>query len=157
MSLSQEGQPPPVLQQAPALSSSLPPCDGLPFSSERIYPSPRCSQVWKGGRGRVAVGTRRSSQCSREGECCFCGRSGLAWREALCHLCVLSPPTAERADSTACGCAPQQPGDRQAAASQGELPPQLGLGESELGFPGDVGMWCACPVGPVLLLNPGNV
>lgn len=57
VSLWQEGQPPPVLQQAPAVSSSLPPCDGLPFSSERIYPSPRCSQVRKGGCGRVAVGT----------------------------------------------------------------------------------------------------
>lgn len=42
---------------APVLSSSpLTRCHGLPVSSERIYPSPRCSQVRQGGRGRAAAG-----------------------------------------------------------------------------------------------------
>lgn len=57
-------------------------------------------------------------------------------RGSVPPVCILSP-TAEWPDSTACGCTPQQPGDCQAAASQGELPTQLGLGKSELGFPGD--------------------
>lgn len=62
-SLSQKGQLPPVLQH-PSLclcqhSPCHPctPCDGLPFSSERIYPSPRCGQVWEGRCGRAAPGT----------------------------------------------------------------------------------------------------
>lgn len=77
-------------------------------------------------------------------------------------LSVLSPP-AEWPDSTACGCAPQQPGDCQTAASQGELPTQLSLGKSGLGFPGDVGMWCvssACQSGASTAPQPwhsGNV
>lgn len=58
-------------------------------------------------------------------------------RGSVSPLCTLSPTT-EWPDSTACGCAPQQSGDCQAAAPQGELPTQLSLGKSGLGFPGDV-------------------
>ena len=42
--------------------------DSQCFSSERIYPSPRGSQVREGAHGRAAAGARRTPQRRREGE-----------------------------------------------------------------------------------------
>jgi len=78
----------------------------------------------------------------------------VCYGERLCLTCLCPLCSPERPDATARGRAPQQPGDRQAAASQGGLPTQLSLGKARLGAPEDVGMCCVSNIGTALLLHP---